>query len=98
MPIGWPSRTVITPLIGVEETAALLVGGLLLRFRHERCRHRLSGGRARTGGEDAGHWRAEAEGLRAQVREAGSPQQVLDFAGGAAGRVRRELTAGLFRH
>src|SRR5215470_5912907 len=39
------------------------------------------------GGEDAGHWRAEGEGLGVQMREAGSPQQVLDFAGGAAGVV-----------
>lgn len=64
MPIGWPSRIVITPLIGVEETKALLAGGLLLRFRNERCRHRLSGGRAKAGGEDAGHWQAEAEPAR----------------------------------
>jgi DNA-binding transcriptional MerR regulator len=47
------------------------------------------GGRAWTGGEDTDHWRAQAEGLGAQVREAGTPQQILDFAGGAVGRVRR---------
>lgn len=49
----------------------------------------LSGRRAWTGGEDAGHWRAEVEDLGSHLCEAGAPQQVLDFAGGAAGGVRR---------
>lgn len=35
-------------------------------------------------GEDADHWRAQVEGLGPHPREAGAPQQVLDFADGAA--------------
>jgi hypothetical protein len=60
-----------------------------------RCVTRVRGW---AGGEDAGDWRAEGEGLGAQVREAGVAQQVLDFAGSAAGRVRRGAgAAGLGR-
>ncbi len=45
--------------------------------------------RAWAGGEDTDRWRAEAEGLGPYLREAGVSQQVLDFAGCAARRVRR---------
>lgn len=40
-------------------------------------------------GEDTDHWRVKWEDLSAHLRETGAPQQVLDLAGGSAGRVRR---------
>jgi hypothetical protein len=50
------------------------------------------------GGKDADHRRAQAEGLRPHLREAGDPQQVLDFAGGVEGSARRGVrAAGLGR-
>jgi hypothetical protein len=53
------------------------------------CLRYVTGVRGWAGGEDAGHWGAEGEGLGAQVREAAVSQQALDVAGGAAGSVRR---------